>query len=76
MPATSFYRHFKAVTSMSPLLYQKQFRLLTAHQMLLAETIDTAQAAYQVGYENTSQFSPEYSRMFCAPPTRDIERLR
>jgi AraC-like DNA-binding protein len=76
MSAASFHRHFKAVTSMSPLQYQKQLRLLTARQMMLAETIDATQAAYRVGYESTSQFSREYSRMFGAPPIRDIERLR
>lgn len=76
MSAASFHRHFKAVTSMSPLQYQKQLRLLTARQMMLAENADATQAAYQVGYESTSQFSREYSRMFGAPPIRDIERLR
>ncbi len=76
MSAASFHRHFKAVTSMSPLQYQKQLRLLTARQMMLAEAIDATQAAYRVGYESTSQFSREYSRMFGAPPIRDMERLR
>ncbi|NJM69856.1 MAG: AraC family transcriptional regulator [Scytonema sp. RU_4_4] len=76
MSAASFHRHFKAVTSMSPLQYQKQLRLLTARQIMLSEAIDATQAAYQVGYESTSQFSREYSRMFGAPPIRDIERLR
>jgi len=76
MSPSSFHRHFKAVTSMSPLQYQKQLRLLTARQMMLAEAIDATQAAYRVGYESTSQFSREYSRMFGAPPIRDVERLR
>ena len=76
MSAASFHRHFKQVTSMSPLQYQKQLRLLTARQMLLSENMDATQAAYQVGYESTSQFSREYARMFGAPPIRDIERLR
>ncbi len=76
MSAASFHRHFKAVTSMSPLQYQKQLRLLNARQIMLAEAIDATQAAYRVGYESTSQFSREYSRMFGAPPIRDIERLR
>ncbi|MBD1997317.1 AraC family transcriptional regulator [Leptolyngbya sp. FACHB-541] len=76
MSSSSFHRHFKAVTSMSPLQYQKQLRLLTARQMMLAENADATQAAYQVGYESTSQFSREYARMFGAPPMRDIERLR
>lgn len=76
MSASSFHRHFKAVTLMSPLQYQKQLRLLTARQMMLAENVDATQTAYQVGYESTSQFSREYARMFGAPPIRDIERLR
>ncbi|MDF5722634.1 MAG: AraC family transcriptional regulator [Rhizonema sp. PD37] len=76
MSPASFHRHFKAVTSISPLQYQKQLRLLTARQLMLAENVDATQAAYQVGYESTSQFSREYARMFGAPPIRDIERLR
>jgi transcriptional regulator GlxA family with amidase domain len=76
MSAASFHRHFKAVTSMSPLQYQKQLRLITARQIMLAEAIDATQAAYRVGYESASQFSREYARMFGAPPMRDIERLR
>lgn len=76
MSASSFHRHFKAVTSMSPLQYQKQLRLLSARQMMFAENVDATQAAHQVGYESTSQFSREYARMFGAPPIRDIERLR
>lgn len=76
MSSSSFYRHFKAVTSMSPLQYQKQVRLLKARQLMLAENANAACAAYQVGYESPSQFSREYSRMFGAPPIKDIERLR
>jgi AraC-like DNA-binding protein len=76
MSPSSFHRHFKAVTSMSPLQYQKQLRLLSARQMMLAEDADATYTAYQVGYESTSQFSREYSRMFGAPPIRDVERLR
>ena len=76
MSTSSFHRHFKAVTSMSPLQYQKQLRLLTARQMLLAENVDATNTAYYVGYESASQFSREYTRMFGAPPIRDIERLR
>lgn len=76
MSAASFHRHFKSVTSMSPLQYQKQLRLLAARQIMLAEDVDATQAAYQVGYESPSQFSREYARMFGAPPMRDIERLR
>lgn len=76
MSTASLHRHFKAVTSMSPLQYQKHLRLMNARQIMLAEAIDATQAAYRVGYESTSQFSREYSRMFGAPPIRDIERLR
>ena len=76
MSPSSFYHHFKQVTSMSPLQYQKQLRLLEARRLMLAENADATNAAYQVGYESPSQFSREYSRMFGAPPIRDIERLR
>lgn len=76
MSIASFHRHFKKVTSMSPLQYQKQLRLLEARRLMLAENADAANAAYQVGYESPSQFSREYSRMFGAPPIKDIERLR
>ncbi|KAB8333213.1 AraC family transcriptional regulator [Scytonema tolypothrichoides VB-61278] len=76
MSPSSFHRHFKAVTSMSPLQYQKQLRLLAARQIMLAENADATQAAYQVGYESTSHFSREYARMFGAPPIRNIQRLR
>lgn len=76
MSTSSFHQHFKQVTSMSPLQYQKQLRLLEARRLMLAEDFDATSAAYQVGYESSSQFSREYSRMFGAPPIRDIERLR
>jgi AraC-like DNA-binding protein len=76
MSPSSFHYHFKAVTSMSPLQYQKQLRLLEARRLMLAENFDASNAAYQVGYESASQFSREYSRLFGAPPIRDIERLR
>lgn len=76
MSASSFHRHFKQVTSMSPLQYQKQLRLSAARQMMLSENVDATQAAYQVGYESISHFSREYARRFGAPPIRDIERLR
>jgi AraC-like DNA-binding protein len=76
MSPSSFHHHFKEVTSMSPLQFQKQLRLLEARRLMLAENSDAANAAYQVGYESPSQFSREYSRMFGAPPIKDIERLR
>lgn len=75
MSTSSFHQHFKQVTSMSPLQYQKQLRLLEARRLMLAENADAAYAAYRVGYESPSQFSREYSRLFGAPPIRDIERL-
>ena len=76
MSPSSFHQHFKQVTSMSPLQYQKQLRLLEARRLMLTEDFDAIAAAHQVGYESPSQFSREYSRMFGAPPIRDIERLR
>lgn len=76
MSSASFYRHFKRVTSMSPLQYQKQLRLLEARRLMLSERTSAANAAYRVGYESPSQFSREYSRMFGKSPIRDIERLR
>ena len=76
MSTSSFHQHFKQVTSMSPLQYQKQLRLLEARRLMLTEDFDAIAAAYQVGYESPSQFSREYSRVFGAPPMRDIERLR
>lgn len=75
MSPSSFHHHFKKVTSMSPLQYQKQLRLLEARRLMLAESSDAANAAYQVGYESPSQFSREYSRLFGAPPIKDIQRL-
>ncbi|MEH1914604.1 AraC family transcriptional regulator [Nostoc sp.] len=76
MSTSSFHQHFKQVTSMSPLQYQKQLRLSEARRLMLTEGCDATSAAYQVGYESPSQFSREYSRLFGAPPMRDIERLR
>jgi AraC-like DNA-binding protein len=76
MSPSSFHHHFKKVTSMSPLQYQKQLRLLEARRLMLAENSNADNAAHQVGYESPSQFSREYSRMFGASPIKDIERLR
>ena len=73
---SSFHQHFKQMTSMSPLQYQKQLRLMEARRLMLTEDSDAIAAAYQVGYESPSQFSREYARLFGAPPMRDIERLR
>lgn len=75
MSPSSFHHHFKQVTSMSPLQYQKQIRLLEARRLMLAENYNAITAADQVGYESPSQFSREYARLFGAPPIQDIERL-
>jgi AraC-like DNA-binding protein len=76
MSPSSFHYHFKQVTSMSPLSYQKQLRLLEARRLMLVEQSTAANAADLVGYESPSQFSREYARMFGAPPIQDIDRLR
>jgi len=76
MGTSTFYRHFRAVTSMSPLQFQKQLRLHEARSRLIAGEQDIASVGFQVGYESPSQFSREYGRMFGAPPSRDAERLR
>jgi AraC-like DNA-binding protein len=76
MSTTTFHHHFRAVTAMSPLQYQKWLRLSEARRLMLAEDRDATTAAFQVGYESPSQFSREYSRMFGAPPLRDITSLR
>ena len=74
-PAT-FHRQFRSVTSMTPLQYQKQLRLLQARRLLVASDANVETAAFQVGYESASQFSREYARMFGRPPRRDITALR
>ncbi|MEO5796118.1 MAG: AraC family transcriptional regulator [Rhodoferax sp.] len=76
MTASTFHRHFKAVTAMSPLQYQKQIRLQEARRLLLAGQADAASIGFAVGYESPSQFSREYARMFGQPPLRDAVRLR
>ncbi|MGO4700181.1 AraC family transcriptional regulator N-terminal domain-containing protein [Dyella sp. 2RAB6] len=76
MSTSSLHHHFRAVTAVSPLQYQKQLRLQEARRLLLTERCDVATAAHRVGYESPSQFSREYSRHFGAPPLRDVVRLR
>jgi len=76
MSVSGFHHHFKAVTAMSPLQFQKQIRLQEARRILLGESLDAASAGYRVGYDDASQFSREYKRMFGQPPLRDVERLR
>jgi AraC-like DNA-binding protein len=74
MSVSSFHHHFKAVTAMSPLQYQKQLRLQEARRQMLIAGADVASAAHNVGYESPSQFAREYGRMFGAPPLRDKRR--
>lgn len=76
MSPSSFHHHFRGVTAMSPLQYQKQLRLQAARRLMLAEGADAGTAAHRVGYESPSQFSREYARAFGAPPARDIQRLK
>jgi AraC-like DNA-binding protein len=76
MSTSTFHHHFRAVTAMSPLQYQKWLRLNEARRLMLTENHDATTAAFQVGYESPSQFSREYSRFFGAPPLRDITSLR
>lgn len=76
MSASALHQHFKQVTSLSPLQYQKQMRLQEARRLIFAEAMDAANAAHHVGYESPSQFSREYRRLFGAPPVKDVARLR
>ncbi len=76
MSASSFHQHFKAVTSMSPLQYQKVLRLQEARRLMLSAMMDAGTASRRVGYLSASQFSREYGRFFGSPPTRDIPRFR
>lgn len=75
MSTSTFYHHFRSLTAMSPLQFQKSLRLHEARQLMFAERMDAATAAFQVGYESPSQFSREYSRQFGAPPLKDIKSL-
>jgi AraC-like DNA-binding protein len=76
MSVSSLHHHFKAVTSMSPLQYQKQLRLHEARNLMMLQISDVTSAAYSVGYESPSQFSRDYSRLFGAPPSRHRALLR
>ncbi|WDZ75904.1 AraC family transcriptional regulator [Ensifer adhaerens] len=76
MSVSSLHHHFKAITAMSPLQYQKQLRLQEARRLMLEEQLDAGDAGHQVGYESQSQFSREYARHFGEPPMRDIGRVR
>jgi AraC-like DNA-binding protein len=76
MSPSTFRLHFRAITGMSPLQFQKQLRLQEARQLMLNQSLDAGNAGGRVGYESASQFSREYSRLFGAPPQRDIRRMR
>jgi AraC-like DNA-binding protein len=76
MSVSTFHHHFRSLTAMSPLQYQKWLRLNEARRLMLADRLDAATAAFRVGYESPSQFSREYSRLFGDPPLRDISRFR
>jgi AraC-like DNA-binding protein len=76
MGLSTFHHHFRSLTAMSPLQYQKRLRLHTARVRMVTEGIDAASAAFHVGYESASQFSREYSRLFGVPPMRDARERR
>jgi AraC-like DNA-binding protein len=76
MSVSSMHHHFREITSMSPLQFQKHLRLQEARRLMLVEDLDAGSAAFQVGYESASQFSREYHRLFGQPPMRDIKVLR
>lgn len=76
MSVSALHNHFKSVTAMSPLQFQKQLRLQEARRVMISENVDAATAGHRVGYESQSQFNREYSRFFGLPPVRDVKRLR
>ena len=76
MSVSGFHHHFKSVTAMSPLQFQKQVRLQEARRLMLGEDLDAASAGFRVGYEDPSYFSRDYKKLFGAPPQRDIAKLR
>jgi AraC-like DNA-binding protein len=76
MSVSSLHHHFKAVTAMTPVQYQKQLRLHEARRLMLVEKLDVGTAGYRVGYQSPSQFSREYGRLYGMPPQRDVERFR
>ena len=76
MSVSGFHHHFKSVTAMSPLQFQKQIRLQEARRLMLGEDLDAASAGFRVGYEDPSYFSRDYKKLFGSPPQRDIVSLR
>jgi AraC-like DNA-binding protein len=75
LSVSAFHNHFRSMTAMSPLQFQKRMRLNEARRLMLMNHLDVSRAAFEVGYESPSQFSREYSRLFGAPPMRDIKNL-
>jgi len=76
MSKSAFYTHFRSMTSMTPLQFQKKLRLSEARRLMLTENLDAMSTTFKVGYESPSQFSREYSRLFGSPPSKDIKALR
>ena len=76
MSVSGFHHHFKAVTAMSPLQFQKRLRLQEARRLMLGDGLDAASAASRVGYHNAAHFNREYKSLYGLPPMRDVERLR
>ena len=76
MSPSGLHHHFKTLTNMTPLQYQKHLRLQEARRLMLVEAMDASAAAYHVGYASRSQFTREYSRLFGAPPLRHVEQIR
>lgn len=76
MSPSSLHRHFRAVTALSPLQFQKRIRLLEARRRLMTDAPGAASVGFAVGYDSPSQFNREYARLFGAPPGRDLARLR
>lgn len=75
MSVSTFHKHFKAVTAMSPIQYQKQLRLQEARRLMTVEHLDAAEAGFEVGYEDASHFSREYKRQFGLPPRKDVAAM-
>ena len=76
MSVSGFHAHFKIVTAMSPLQFQKQLRLQEARRVMLNKDFDAAQARFRVGYDDASHFNREYKSVFGVPPMRDVQQLR
>jgi AraC-like DNA-binding protein len=76
MSSSGLHHHFKTLTNMTPLQYQKQLRLQEARRLMLVKAMDASAAAYHVGYVSRSQFTREYGRLFGAPPLRNVEQIR